>query len=145
MERNPNRFSEKDCRIACCYDPNCMVTKLTKTYSSHGLYTDRLRPFAPQVWQAYPLSKGRQCFHGYKSANVSCTHDNGKNSGLGGGTALEPIDLLIIHTNVASFVLLGGMRRVSPEPAFRTDYSFAGLLMTVLACGETMVVMTVSA
>ena len=25
MERNPNRFSEKDCRLACCYDPNCMA------------------------------------------------------------------------------------------------------------------------
>ena len=25
MERNPNRFSEKDCRLACCYDRNCMA------------------------------------------------------------------------------------------------------------------------
>ena len=32
MERNPNRFSEKDCRIACCYDPNCMVAKSSQIF-----------------------------------------------------------------------------------------------------------------
>ena len=64
MERNPNRFSEKDCRMACCYDPDCMV------------------------WQAFPLALGRQCFHGYKSktANVTCAAvDPKKKSGMGGG------------------------------------------------------------
>ena len=25
MESAPNRFSMKDCRLACAYDPNCMV------------------------------------------------------------------------------------------------------------------------
>lgn len=76
MERNPNRFSEKDCQLACCYDPNCYV------------------------WQAYPISKGRACFHGY-GPNVDCDRKvNG--SGLGGGLRKEP-----------------------PNPAFRTDYEFA--------------------
>ena len=75
MERNPNRFSERDCKTACCYDPNCFA------------------------WQAFPLSKGRQCFHGYGS-NITCSPANG--TGMGGGRRAAP-----------------------PVPAFRTDYAFA--------------------
>jgi hypothetical protein len=60
MERNPNRFSEKDCRLACCYDPNCMA------------------------WQAYPLALGRACFHAYKGMNITCMRPE-KPSGIGGG------------------------------------------------------------
>ena len=60
VERNPNRFSEKDCRIACCYDPDCMV------------------------WQAFPLEYGRQCYHGYKNQNVTCNH-TASSSKMGGG------------------------------------------------------------
>jgi hypothetical protein len=63
MERNPNRFSEKDCRMACCYDPNCMV------------------------WQAFPIENGRQCYHGY-GTNHTCT--KGKSSGMGGGMRTKP-------------------------------------------------------
>ena len=48
MEHNPNRFSEQDCRLACCYDPNCLV------------------------WQAFPIAKGRMCYHGYVSTNPTC-------------------------------------------------------------------------
>ena len=77
MEHNPNRFSEKDCRIACCYDPECFV------------------------WQAFPIEKGRACYHGYSSTNVTCKA-GGKASGMG-----------------------GGRRTSSPTPAFRTNYSFA--------------------
>ena len=77
MERNPNRFSEKDCRMACCYDPNCMV------------------------WQAFPIAYGRQCYHGYKDAQVTCTKPANKTQ------------------------MGGGLRKHSPLPAFRTDYSFA--------------------
>lgn len=77
MEHNPNRFSEKDCRIACCYDPRCMA------------------------WQAFPIAKGRACYHGYLTANITCSPGS-KRSGMGGG------------------------RRYSmPVPAFRTDYGFA--------------------
>jgi len=61
MERNPNRFSEKDCRTACCYDPNCYA------------------------WQAYPLKLGRQCFHAYRGMNnITCTKPE-KATGIGGG------------------------------------------------------------
>ena len=77
MEHNPNRFSEKDCRTACCYDPDCLV------------------------WQAFPIEKGRACYHGYAGTNVTCSK-GGKPSGMG-----------------------GGRRAHSPSPAFRTDYSFA--------------------
>ena len=59
MEHNPNRFSEKDCRLACCYDPECLV------------------------WQAFPLENGRACYHGY-SSNVSCAPGS-EPSGMGGG------------------------------------------------------------
>jgi beta-galactosidase/beta-glucuronidase len=58
MERNPNRFSEKDCRTACCYDPNCLS------------------------WQAHNIADGRQCFHGYKGMNVTCKKSGDK---IGGG------------------------------------------------------------
>ena len=77
MEHNPNRFSEQDCRLACCYDPNCLV------------------------WQAFPIAFGRQCYHGYASANVTCGLSR-NSSGMG-----------------------GGRRYYSPSPAFRTDYAFA--------------------
>ena len=60
MERNPNRFSEKDCRLACCYDPNCMA------------------------WQAYPLALGRACFHAYAGMNITCKRPE-KPTGIGGG------------------------------------------------------------
>ena len=60
MEHNPNRFSEKDCRVACCYDPTCLV------------------------WQGFPLENGRACYHGYAHANVTCKA-GGKPSGMGGG------------------------------------------------------------
>ena len=100
-----------------------------------------MHPFTPQVWQAYPLAKGRQCFHGYKSANVSCTRTSTKDSGLGGSAARDPFYVLIICTNVVFwFFFVGGMRRVSPEPAFRTDYSFAGLLATFWSRDDNMVV-----
>lgn len=59
MEHNPNRFSEKDCRTACCYDPDCLV------------------------WQASPIEKGRACYHGYAGTNVTCSK-GGKPSGMGG-------------------------------------------------------------
>ena len=62
MERNPNRFSPKDCRIACCYDPTCLA------------------------WQAYPIALGRQCFHGYEDSEIECSQLDPKNlSGLQGG------------------------------------------------------------
>eukprot|EP00966_Prymnesium_polylepis_P053790 1243147-Prymnesium_polylepis.1 len=77
MEHNPHRFSEKDCRTACCYDPSCLV------------------------WQAFPIEKGRACYHGYASAGVVCNTSSAK-SGMG-----------------------GGRRASSPSPAIRTDYSFA--------------------
>lgn len=38
IEHAPNRFSLKDCRLACAYDPHCMV------------------------WQAYPIAHGRSCY-----------------------------------------------------------------------------------
>lgn len=38
MEHAPNRFSMKDCRLACAYDPHCLV------------------------WQAFPIEHGRSCF-----------------------------------------------------------------------------------
>ena len=60
MEHNPNRFSEKDCRIACMYDPNCYV------------------------WLANP-----NCFHGY-SPNVTCTKDPKKPSNMAGGRRTKP-------------------------------------------------------
>ena len=77
MERNPNRFSEKDCRLACCYDPTCLA------------------------WQAYPLALGRECYHAYIGMNISCSRPD-KPSGMGGGRRQNP-----------------------PNPAFRTDYTFA--------------------
>ena len=49
MERSTNRFSLKDCRIACAYDPNCMV------------------------WQAFPIEHGRSCYQAYTGMNVTCT------------------------------------------------------------------------
>jgi beta-galactosidase/beta-glucuronidase len=76
MERNPNRFSQKDCRTSCCYDPNCLS------------------------WQAYNIANGRQCYHGYKGMNVTCSKKSGDKIG-------------------------GGRRKASPFPAFRTDYKFA--------------------
>jgi hypothetical protein len=45
MEDAPNRFSMKDCRIACAYDPNCLV------------------------WQAFPIEHGRKCYQGYTGAS----------------------------------------------------------------------------
>ena len=65
MERNPNRFSEKDCRLACCYDRTCMA------------------------WQAYPLALGRECFHAYVGMNISCSRPK-KPSGIGGGRRQRP-------------------------------------------------------
>ena len=65
MERNPNRFSEKDCRMACCYDPTCMA------------------------WQAYPLALNRMCFHAYKGMNISCSRPQ-KPTGIGGGRRSKP-------------------------------------------------------
>ena len=65
MERNPNRFSPKDCKIACCYDPTCLA------------------------WQAYPIALGRQCFHYYNRADsksLECPPLRpGNLSGLQGG------------------------------------------------------------
>ena len=64
MERNPNRFSPKDCRIACCYDSNCLA------------------------WQAYPIALGRQCYHYYKDSGseIDCPAlKPGNLSGLQGG------------------------------------------------------------
>ena len=52
MEHNPNRFSEKDCRTACCYDPDCLV------------------------WQ-----QGSNCFHGYKGMNVTCKKTGANKTG----------------------------------------------------------------
>jgi beta-galactosidase/beta-glucuronidase len=49
MEGNPNRFSEKDCRTACCYDPDCLS------------------------WQQF----GNKCSHGYKGMNVTCKAKSG--------------------------------------------------------------------
>ena len=65
MERNPNRFSPKDCHIACCYDPTCLA------------------------WQAYPIALGRQCFHYYNRSDskpLECPPLRpGNLSGLHGG------------------------------------------------------------
>ena len=48
MEHAPNRFSLKDCRLACSYDPNCLV------------------------WQAFPIEHGRMCYQGYAGMNITC-------------------------------------------------------------------------
>ena len=61
MEHNPNRFSPKDCRIACSYDPNCLV------------------------WQGFPIAYGRACYHGYTGMTVNCTKDPKKPSHMEGG------------------------------------------------------------
>ncbi len=65
MERNPNRFSEKDCRMACCYDPTCIA------------------------WQAFPLRLGRQCYHAYAGMNITCAKPD-KPTGMGGGRRPTP-------------------------------------------------------
>eukprot|EP00756_Hemistasia_phaeocysticola_P022968 Hpha_TRINITY_DN15865_c4_g5::TRINITY_DN15865_c4_g5_i1::g.188348::m.188348/K01190/lacZ; beta-galactosidase len=65
MERNPNRFSEKDCRMACCYDSTCVA------------------------WQAFPLALGRQCYHAYKGMNITCSKPT-KPTGMGGGRRSPP-------------------------------------------------------
>jgi hypothetical protein len=77
IEFAPNRFSCKDCRLACEYDPNCLV------------------------WQATPLAYGRTCHQGYKGMNVTC------------------------RKGTSPTHMCGGKRASSPDPAFRTDYSFA--------------------
>jgi hypothetical protein len=48
MERSTNRFSLKDCRIACAYDPKCMV------------------------WQAFPIEHGRSCYQAYTGMDITC-------------------------------------------------------------------------
>ena len=49
MEHAPNRFSLKDCRLACAYDPHCLI------------------------WQAFPIEHGRSCYQGYTGMNITCT------------------------------------------------------------------------
>jgi hypothetical protein len=48
MEHSTNRFSLKDCRIACEYDPHCLV------------------------WQGFPIEHGRSCYQGYTGMNITC-------------------------------------------------------------------------
>ena len=67
MEHAPNRFSLKDCRIACSYDPNCLV------------------------WQAFPIEHGRLCYQGYVGMNITCTApDREAPSFMGGGRRAAP-------------------------------------------------------
>ena len=67
IEHAPNRFSLKDCRLACAYDPNCLV------------------------WQGFPLEYGRSCYQGYLGMNVTCTPPKkGKESHMGGGRRATP-------------------------------------------------------
>ena len=63
MESAPNRFSMKDCRLACAYDPHCMV------------------------WQAFPIAYGRKCYQGYTGMNITCTppQPTDNPSHMGGG------------------------------------------------------------
>ena len=63
MEHAPNRFSLKDCHLACSYDPDCLV------------------------WQAFPIVHGRMCYQGYTAMNVTCTPptSGAKPSLMGGG------------------------------------------------------------
>ena len=62
MEHAPNRFSLKDCRLACSYDPNCLV------------------------WQAFPIEHGRLCYQAYTGMNVTCHPPDGEQpSHMGGG------------------------------------------------------------
>jgi beta-galactosidase/beta-glucuronidase len=66
MEHAPNRFSLKDCRLACEYDPNCLV------------------------WQAFPIEKGRKCYQGYTGMNITC-HPPGEGPGpMDGGRRRAP-------------------------------------------------------
>ena len=69
MEHAPNRFSLKDCRIACSYDPNCLV------------------------WQAFPIEHGRLCWQGYTGMNITCTPPDGEEEPTymdGGRRAVAP-------------------------------------------------------
>jgi hypothetical protein len=67
IEHAPNRFSLKDCRLACAYDPSCLV------------------------WQGFPLQYGRACYQGYAGMNVTCTPAaKGKKSNMGGGRRATP-------------------------------------------------------
>lgn len=62
MEHNPNRFSVKDCRLGCCYNPNCLSYQANLTQ--------------------------RHCFHGYKGHIVNCT--KGKSGYSGGRRTKSP-------------------------------------------------------
>ena len=63
VEHAPNRFSLKDCHLACSYDPDCLV------------------------WQAFPIVHGRMCYQAYTGMNVTCTPpaSDAKPSFMGGG------------------------------------------------------------
>jgi hypothetical protein len=64
IEHAPNRFSPKDCHLACAYDPDCLV------------------------WQGFPLAVGRTCYQGYRGMNFTCAM--GKGSKLKGGRRSKP-------------------------------------------------------
>ena len=69
MEHAPNRFSLKDCRLACSYDPNCLV------------------------WQAFPIEHGRMCYQAYTGMNVTCHPPDGEApSFMDGGQRAAPPD-----------------------------------------------------
>ena len=59
------------------------------------------------VWQAFPIEHGRSCYQGYTGMNITC-HPPGSEGG-----EQEPT------------FMGGGRRATPPNPAFRTDYSFA--------------------
>jgi hypothetical protein len=70
MEDSTNRFSLKDCRIACAYDPNCLV------------------------WQGFPIEHGRKCYQGYTGMNITCNPPaaNSKPTFMDGGRRTKSPD-----------------------------------------------------
>lgn len=72
LERNPNRFNATDCRMACCYNPDCLWWQ---------------QSIGPK-----PKFDDRTCLHGTAEAAVSCkpTNKPGGNGLVGGHRRIKP-------------------------------------------------------
>ena len=72
MEHAPNRFSLKDCRLACAYDPHCLVWQAFPI--EHGRCDAAFRRVPPASWLRHRRSSRpiRSCYQAYTGMNVTC-------------------------------------------------------------------------